>query len=37
MIAADIISKAPAEVRNELLEGWDESPAYVRAQVLGGR
>ena len=34
-IAADIIMKAPRDVQAELLEAWDETPAYVRAQVRG--
>lgn len=32
-IAADLISKAPTEARAELLEAWDESPAWVRASL----
>ena len=33
-IAADIISKCPAEAQKELLEAWDESPAWVRQSLL---
>lgn len=34
-IAADIISKCPASDQKELLEAWDESPAYVRSIIRG--
>lgn len=32
-IAADIISKAPADTREELMKAWDESPAWVRQSL----
>lgn len=34
-IAVDIIKKSPPEDQAELLDVWDEAPAYVRAQVRG--